>query len=87
MTGTVMQRALVGAAELQHLLGVGRQRVSQLVTGKGFPAPVAVLRMGQVWDLEDVRAWAEQTGRSVAELPDGWPLTAGVGESTRYRRT
>lgn len=84
---TIVQRQLVGSAELQHLLGVGRQRVSVLVASPQFPPPVAVLRMGQVWDLEDVRAWAEQTGRTVAELPDGWPHTAGEGESTRYRRT
>lgn len=85
------QRQLVGSAELQHLLGVNRQRVSVLVAGAGFPAPVAILRMGQVWDLEDVRAWADEVGRTLHALPESWPLTSeGAGEGPRpgrYRRS
>ncbi len=50
---------LMGAAEIGRLLGVSRQRVQQLVKTSGFPAPVAVLDMGKVWDGQQVRKWAE----------------------------
>jgi len=48
---------LVGAHELEKLLGVSRQRVHQLTRRSDFPAPVAVLGMGKVWHTEDVLAW------------------------------
>lgn len=51
---------LVGAAEIQDMLGVSRQRVQQLVNAPGFPAPVLVLRMGKIWLRSDIEAWMEQ---------------------------
>ena len=56
---------LLGNAELGKLLGVSRQRVSQLVTRDDFPAPRAVLVMGSVWTLDDVVAWADRSGRTL----------------------
>ena len=56
---------LLGNAELGKLLGVSRQRVSQLVTRDDFPAPRAVLIMGSIWSLDDVLGWAKQSGRTV----------------------
>ena len=56
---------LLGNAELGKLLGVSRQRVSQLVTKDDFPAPRAVLIMGSVWTLNDVIAWADRSGRTL----------------------
>lgn len=56
---------LLGNAELGKLLGVSRQRVSQLVTREDFPAPRAVLVMGSVWTLDDVIAWADRSGRTL----------------------
>jgi prophage regulatory protein len=50
---------LMGAAEIGRLLGVSRQRVQQLVNTDGFPAPVAVLDMGKVWNGSQIRDWAE----------------------------
>lgn len=58
---------IVGAAEIAHMLGVSRQRAQQLVTQKGFPDPVRVLKMGKVWDAGEVRAWAEARGREIHE--------------------
>jgi hypothetical protein len=72
---------LCGSAELQLMLGVSRQRITQLTAGPGFPEPVAELRMGKVWDLEDVKAWAKQVGRTLEDLPES--VTAGSG---KYRR-
>lgn len=50
---------LVGAAEIAGMFGVSRQRVYQLSTREGFPAPVAVLSRGRVWERADVLAWME----------------------------
>ena len=50
------------------MLGVSRQRISQITTHRDFPAPVVVLRMGKVWDLADVRRWAKEHGRTLHPL-------------------
>jgi len=54
----------VGAAEIARMLGVSRQRVSQLTGQAGFPEPWLRLRMGKVWLAQDVCDWAEQQGRN-----------------------
>lgn len=59
--------ATVGAAEIAEMLGVSRQRVSQLTADSDFPAPWLSLRMGKIWLASDVRDWAARTGRT---LPD-----------------
>ena len=58
---------LVGAAEIQAMLGVSRQRVDQLVRRPDFPTPEVGLKMGKVWRREDVEAWAAATKREVKE--------------------
>lgn len=63
--GPVTFPELVGATEIAELLGVTRQRVQQLAGLPDFPEPVARLKMGSVWRLDDVRAWAERTGRTL----------------------
>lgn len=51
---------LVGAAEIAELLDdISRQRVTQLTSRPDFPKPVAVLKMGKVWDIEDVQEWID----------------------------
>lgn len=59
----MMTMELVGAAEIADLLGVTRQRVHQLTAQADFPAPLAKLRAGAVWQLDDVERWARETGR------------------------
>jgi prophage regulatory protein len=54
---------LVGITEIATMLGVSTQRVSQLSRGAAFPEPVAKLAAGWIWKLEDVQAWARETGR------------------------
>lgn len=50
------------------MLGVSRQRVNAIVgTHADFPAPVAVLSAGRIWDRDDVLAWAVEHGRSIHE--------------------
>jgi prophage regulatory protein len=48
---------LLGAWELAELLGVSRQRAYVISRHRDFPAPVARLRMGDVWDRADVEEW------------------------------
>jgi len=54
---------LIGRAELVLLLGVSRTRTVVLAAGDDFPAPVGHLIMGNVWELDDVQAWADKRGR------------------------
>jgi len=56
---------LVGAAEIAQLLGVGRQRVQQLIKKPGFPVPQDELLMGKVWLRSDVESWAVADGRNI----------------------
>jgi predicted DNA-binding transcriptional regulator AlpA len=58
---------LVGPREIAEMLGVSRQRVTQLTEQPGFPKPEVNLAMGKVWRTEDVIEWAKQTGRRVEE--------------------
>lgn len=58
---------LVAANEIGDMLGVSRQRVTQLATSAGFPTPVAVLSVGRIWLREDIVAWAERTGRTLSD--------------------
>lgn len=53
-------RELVGVAEISARFGVGRTTVSQWQARRastGFPDPVADLRMGPVFDWDEVRTW------------------------------
>lgn len=57
---------LVGAAEIADELGVSRQRVHQLRKLEEFPAPLAELGGGAIWDAAAVRkfvgSWTRQVG-------------------------
>jgi len=58
---------LVGIAEIAEILGVSRQRASQLQTKPDFPGPTATLRAGPVWYAGDISrfadTWARKGGR------------------------
>ena len=57
---------LGGTTEIAELLGVSRQRADTLSRSKGFPEPVGELAgRRKIWDLEAVRKWAKETGRTV----------------------
>lgn len=51
---------LMGTSEVAALLGVSRQRVLVIARQTGFPKPLAVLKMGNVWRGTDVREWASK---------------------------
>ena len=56
---------MLAAAEIAQLLGLSRQRVTQLSAKPDFPAPIATLSVGKIWAYPDIKAWAVRTGRSV----------------------
>ncbi len=60
---------LMGAAEIQERLGMSRQRTYVLINRRDFPPPKWVLKMGQVWDAEDVEAWIREK-RPHLDAPD-----------------
>jgi len=62
-------KRLVGGAEIMAMLGVSRQRVSQLTAHPSFPKPYETLAMGSVWRTEDVIAWAKERGREILVEP------------------
>ncbi len=49
---------LMGTSEVAALLGISRQRVLVIAQQPGFPQPLAVLKMGNVWRGRDIQAWA-----------------------------
>lgn len=62
---------LVGIAEIQALLGVGRSRVDQLSRQRGFPEPVSELAVSRtrLWERSEIETWiadrkARQEGAS-----------------------
>lgn len=54
-----MARELAGVAEIAEAAGVSKAVVGNWIIRrpKGFPKPVAILAMGQVFDLERVLSW------------------------------
>ena len=69
----------MSAAEIADLLGVRRQRVHQLRSTRGFPAPLAELRGGAVWDARAIRrfldTWERRPGRPKVITPAPATLT------------
>ena len=55
-----MTSHLVGLTEIATLLGVTRQRAGQIARDyEDFPAPVAELASGRIWETAAVEGWAE----------------------------
>jgi predicted DNA-binding transcriptional regulator AlpA len=55
---------LAGPAEIAKALGVHANTINQWkARHEDFPKPVRVLKLGSIWDLREVAAWAQRTGR------------------------
>jgi hypothetical protein len=58
---------LIGLSEIAGILGVSKQRVGQLRAREDFPAPVAELAAGPVWQRQMldrfIRDWPRRSGR------------------------
>ena len=53
---------LAGLTEIAELLGVSRQRASQLSSSKGFPKPLGRIAAGPVWKRAAVEKWVAGRG-------------------------
>lgn len=72
-------RHLAGPAEIAGVLGVEANTVNvwrrRGFKGHAFPEPVVKLAGSNVWDIRDVIAWADKTGREVQQrnyTAPGW---------------
>lgn len=56
-----MAERVAGLTEVASILGVTRQRASQIARDyEDFPLPLAELAKGRVWDREAVEDWARR---------------------------
>lgn len=66
---------LLGVTELAGALGVIKQRISELTESGRFPAPIARLKAGPVWQRSAiarfVRRWPRRAGRPRTRPPEG----------------
>jgi hypothetical protein len=69
---------VVGVAELGYMLDLTRARISQIVQEPDFPKGHE-LRMGKVYWMDDVQAWAKDKGRKLRPLPATWPAAPEGG--------
>lgn len=82
-----MTHHLVGSAEAAQLLGVTRQRLSQLLQSyDDFPAPEAELASGRIWSTEAIKEWQDRhlerpPGRRTDRLADG--VFAAMSDGTK----
>jgi prophage regulatory protein len=61
--------ALAGTEEILALLvKISRQGVRELTFRSDFPEPLAELAEGDVWFLEDIKAWINGHGDAVADV-------------------
>lgn len=60
-----LEAELGGIHEIAAMMGVSKQRVHQLTDKDWFAEPVARLKCGPVYDLEEVRESLRKHGREV----------------------
>lgn len=60
---------LLGNGEIAKLLGVSRQRASQITKNAAFPTPVAQLSTGPVWTAPSVSRFVEEWDRKPGRPP------------------
>ena len=72
--------ALVGTFEVAALLGVSRQRVSELSRAGHFPTPLATLASGPVWMEAAIVRFAESWDRSPGRRPTREPARTPAAE-------
>lgn len=68
-----------GVSEVAAELGVTRQQVANLRQQADFPAPVATLSIGDVWNLDVIARWKASGLRKAAGRPSpaGMPIAVG----------
>lgn len=79
MTPNEAPPRLGGVTELADELGVTRQQVAKLRQQPGFPAPIAELSAGPIWDLDTIRRWHGSGLRRGAGRPGAGRVVRSVG--------
>lgn len=79
MTTIYERDRLGGVSEVAAELGVTRQQVANLRQQADFPAPVASLSVGDVWDLDVVARWKGSGLRKAVGRPSPGSLPIAVG--------
>jgi eukaryotic-like serine/threonine-protein kinase len=79
MSTNTAELRLGGVAEVAAELKVSRQQVAKLRQRDDFPAPVASLSVGDVWDLDVIRRWAGSSLRRAAGRPAANARPVAVG--------
>jgi chromosome partitioning protein len=83
MTPQMPQPPLVGLAEVAELAGVSRTVVSNWRTRDSrFPAPVADLRSGPVFDVDQIARYLRRRNKHMAHVISTINLKGGVGKTT-----
>jgi hypothetical protein len=62
---------LLGLAEVAELYSISKNSANAWVRRHDFPAPVAKLAMGPVWDREQVLAWRRPVTETWVSSKDG----------------
>src|SRR3989304_458130 len=61
---------LVGIAEVAEILGVTKQRASELSRSRRFPKPIAQITAGPVWDRHAIARFVERWPRRRTGRPE-----------------
>jgi predicted DNA-binding transcriptional regulator AlpA len=70
---------LAGVSEVAEMLGVSKQRVSELAKTRGFPKPLVTLASGPVWPVAAIRSFA----RSWIRRPGPKPVVVTTGAGVK----
>jgi hypothetical protein len=80
-----MDYDLVGVSEAATMLGISRQRVTQIADTGSFPPPVADLAAGRIWRRADVALWAQTNSRRGGRPRGGYRIEFGSIEDKRNK--
>lgn len=65
------EQEYVGCAEVAEILGVSKQRVSQLSRRPDFPSPFGAIRAAKFWRKADIEAYGLGRRRVPGRVPRG----------------
>lgn len=83
---------ICGVAEVADIIGRSKGRIDGLLLeDRNFPRPVWSIKLGRIWDRNDVVAWVQATGYGEApkvakSKPEPKPLVVRPSETERAAR-
>jgi hypothetical protein len=74
---------LAGAAEVADVLGIAANTVNAWRRRPNqFPEPLIQLKAGAIWDIREVIAWADASGRQVVRREYRAPHPTPLGQNS-----